>query len=204
MSDYVVPHATLVKLGHGDPKKGRRALRSMIDLEIEHEPINGPTQKPDNVRVAVRDDEANILALARAEIEENANHIAPLSEDKIMNMVLGATRSGHGVVGVIDAPDGTLAGQICLVPYAWWFSANWFNVDMFTYVSQAHRSSHYAADLIKFARWHTDQLSEKLGYQVYLLSGVTATRDVHAKASLYRRLSNFVGIFCVYPDVSIS
>lgn len=201
---FTVSLATLTKLGQGCPMAGRRVLRAMIDLEVQHEPINGPTEKPASVRAAVEADEENILALVHEDIAENARHIAPLDEDKVMNMVRGATRAGNGTVGVIDAPDGTLAGMICLTPYSWWFSTNWFSLEIFNYVAQAHRKSRHAADLIKFSRWHTDQLSERLGYQVYLLSGVTAVRDASTKTSLYRRLSNFVGIFTAYPDPTIS
>lgn len=204
MEPYVVPAFTLEKLGNGCPMAGRRILRSLIDLEIEHEPINGPTEKPKTVRPAVQADEENILALVREDIAENARHIAPLDEDKVMSMVRGATRAGTGTVGVIDAPGGMLAGMICLVPFCWWWSTRWANLELFCYTAQAHRSSRHAADLIKFSRWCTDQLSEKLGYQVYLLSGVTATKDAHIKTSLYRRLSNFVGIFTAYPDPTIS
>jgi hypothetical protein len=71
---------------------------------------------------------------------------------------------------------------------------------MAMFVGPAHRKSHYAADLIKFSRWFVDTMSARLGYRVFLLSGVTATRKARAKAALYRRLSNYVGIFCCYPD----
>ncbi len=196
---YVVSKATLEKLGDGCPVAGRRILRCMIDLEIEHEPINGPTEKPRNVRAAVEADEENILALVREDIEENARHIAPLDEDKVMSMVRGATRAGNGAVGVIDAPDGTLAGMICLTPGIWWWSTQWANTENFCFVSKTYRKSNYAVDLIKFSRWHTDQLSAKLGYQVYLLSGVTATQEIYGKAAMYRRHSNLVGAFFAYP-----
>lgn len=199
MQDYIVSLATLTKLGQGCPMAGRRVLRAMIDLEIEHEPINGPTQKPASVRAAVEADEENIMALVREDIAENARHIAPLDEDKVMNMVRGATRGGNGTVGVIDAPDGTLAGMICLTPAVWWWSTQWASTENFCFVSKIYRKSGHAVDLIKFSRWHTDQLSAKLGYQVYLLSGVTASQEVHAKTAMYRRHSNFVGAFFAYP-----
>lgn len=203
MEPYIVPISTLEKLGNGCPMAGRRILRSLIDLEVEHEPINGPTEKPKTVRPAVQADEENILALVREDIAENARHIAPANEDKIMDAVRGATRKGMGTIGVIDTQDG-LAGMICLQPCSWWWSAEWYVFEQWNFVAKRHRKSRYATDLIQFSKWFVDAMSEQVGYRVTLLSGVTAVHQVHSKVALYRRLSNYVGAFYAYPNPAIS
>lgn len=116
-----------------------------------------------------------------------------------MEIVTSATRDLHATIGVIDGPDG-LVGMICLVPYAWWWSEAWFVAEFWNYVHPAHRSSRHAADLIKFSRWVADDMTARLGYRVFLISGVMATKDARGKTALYRRLLNWCGGTFVYPQ----
>lgn len=205
---HLVPFTTLTRLGNGDAKAGRRILRAMIDLEIEHEPIVGPTARPQNVRGAVESDEAAILDLVRVQMAEITRDVAPPDEAKIMSIVRTATRpnadavrglpGGIATVGVVDGDHG-LAGMICLVPYAWWWSDRFFVSEFWNYVRPEERGSHYGADLVRFSRWHVDVMTEKVGSQVFLISGVTGTNDARGKAALYGRLLNFCGGMFVYP-----
>lgn len=198
---YVAPEI-LARLGGGDVSVGRKALRAILDIEAAHAPIMGPTEKPASVRAAVQADEPAILDMIRLDIAENARHIAPLDEESAMAQIHVATREGKATVGVIDAPDG-LAGMVCLTPYRWWWSKAWFLQEVFLYVAPQHRNSRHVADLVKFSRWVSDDLSARCGYRIFLLSGVTATRAARAKIAIYRRLSNYIGIFCAYPDPTI-
>lgn len=198
---YLVSPEMLAKLGKGDSKAGRRALRAMIDLEIAHEPINDPTEKPLNVRAAVEADEEAIMRLIREDIAENASRIAPLDEDHVRKF-LKEVFAGKATIGVIDSPNGGLSGMIAIQMANWWWGPTWALSETFCYTKSDERSITTARDLIKFSRWFADEFSARVGYRVFLLSGVTATHDAHAKVALYRRLSNYVGSFFIYPSVS--
>jgi GNAT superfamily N-acetyltransferase len=199
---YIIPHETLVRLGRGDPARGRKRLRALIDLECVREPINGPTERPARVRMAVPADEDAIMALVRRDLDENARMIAPLDEGEVLTMVRAAwdpNNPTRPTIGVAEA-DSALVAMTVLVPYRWWWSKEWFIQEMMTYVDPEHRGRRYDTDLLRFGRWLSDAMTSAIGTRVYLLSGVTATHDELVKASLYRRQSNMVGIFCCYPD----
>ncbi len=205
---YTVPFSVLTRLGHGDAQAGRRVLRAMIDMECDHEPIVGPTERPPNVRGAVEADEAAILDLVRVQMAEITRDVAPPDEAKIMSIVRTATTvnatavpglpGGIATVGVIDGVHG-LAGMICLVPYAWWWSDRFFVAEFWNYVRPEARGSRYGADLVRFSRWHVDVMTEKIGSQVFLISGITGTNNPREKTALYGRLLNFCGGMFVYP-----
>lgn len=196
---YYVPPELLARLGGGDPKAGRKVLRALIDIETAHEPILGPTQKPDTVRTATPDDHDALMDLIRLDIAENALPIAPLDEDKVVKFISAPVTEGGPTIGVIDGPSG-LEGMIGLVPFNWWWATPWAVMEQWNYVRPDRRASKHGADLIRFSRWLVDDMSDRVGYRVFLLSGVTATKDAARKVALYRRLSNYVGAFFCYPD----
>ncbi len=196
---YFVPVETLAKLGGGDIIAGRKLLRALIDIEVTHEPVMGPTERPVNVRAATEEDAADIIELIRQDISENARPIAPLSEDKVKQFLSLPTSEGGPSIGVIDGPDG-IVGMIAMILVSWWWSDRWFAFEQFNFVASEHRASRHGADLLRYSRWYTDQMSVQLGYRVFLLSGVTATKDPVRKMAVYGRLSNRVGGFYCYPD----
>lgn len=198
--DYLVPAATLAKLGNGDVKAGRRILRAMIDIEVEHEPINGPTEKPVNVRAAVAADEEAIMALLMTDLEENARLINPVCEPNITEFVKQAIRDNIATIGVVDGAHGLVA-LISIGLEKYWWTDHWSLAERVTFVHPDHRNSTYAADLIKFSKWFADGMSARLGYTVYLTASVAAPRDAYRKAALYGRSMCFMGGMYVYPKL---
>lgn len=207
--DYVVPYETLLKLGRGDAAAGRRLLRTLIDIEIVHEPINGPTPKPENVRLATINDEASLVELLRLDVTENAAHIAAGDDAALFDFVQAATRDIHNlgstkpIIGVIGSPD-RIEGAIFIELNRWFWSSNsWFLQEKLTAVRPDCRKSRHATDLLKFARWFSDAMSESAGFRVYLLASVVASRDVNRKIMLFSRLMNKAGGVFAYPSPSI-
>ena len=200
---YTVPVATLVKLGSGDAKEGRRVLRAMIDLEITREIAPGPTEKPPNVRVATRSDEDAVLELLLKDYYENASDVNTMDAGSVLTMIHSATRENTATLGVIDGPDGAILGAILVSPEKCWWTTDWNLAERVTFVHPAHRSTHYAVDLLNFAKWMADKMTDALGYRVYLTGSVTATKDAHMKCALMARHMGFMGGVFVYPALPV-
>jgi hypothetical protein len=204
---YTVPYETLVKLGHGDAAAGRRLLRVLIDVEMVHEPINGPTPRPENVRLASIVDEASLVDLLRLDVAENAAHIAPADDGALFDFVQAATRDIHNRgpakpnIGVIGPPE-RIEGAIFLEMHKWFWSTEWYLEERLTTVRPDCRKSRHGADLIKFARWFSDSMSASVGFRVYLVANVVGTRDVNRKVALFSRLLNKAGGIFVYPNAT--
>lgn len=197
--DYTVPHATLVKLGHGDAMAGRRLLRVLIDVEMTHEPQRGPASRPPGVRIATESDEPALMELLRLDHAESAAMVAPFDEVHAKSFLHAATRERIAVIGVVDEPEGP-AGMIYLINECWWFSPTWYVAERLLFVHPDHRRSRHGRDLLQFARSFVDDMSAQLGYPVYLISAVVGTCDVDRKAAVYGRMMQRAGGVYVYPS----
>ena len=196
---YIVSPETLVKLGRGNITAGRRLLRTLIDVEITHEPAHGPAAKPGNVRIATEADEDALIELARLDHEENAAIVAPFDEQHVRSFIYAATRERETTIGVIDADSG-LAGMVVLSNEMWWFAPSWYVAERLLYVRAEHRRSRYAHDLLRFAHWFVDRMSADLGYTVFLISSVVGTRDADRKAAVFGRMMERGGGIFIYPS----
>ena len=197
----VIPADTLRAIGRGSRKDGRRRVKTWIDLQRNLHPISGPTEKPDNVRVAVQRDEEALLRLMMLDVQENAASISEPSPDRVLHHIRDATRRRGSINGVIDGPDGTPVASVHLAPFQPWYSNAFSLQEVWNFVHPAYRASKYADSLMKFARWCSDDMSTNFGYRVYLYQGVTTKDDVWPKVAYYSRHSNFMGAFFIYPDV---
>lgn len=197
--DYMVPYETLVKLGRGDAKVGRRLLRTLIDVEVTHEPRRGPGTKPDTVRLATEADESALMELLRMDHQENALVVAPFDEQHTKGFIQAATREKDATIGVVDGPAGPV-GLIWLIPEVWWFSPTWYVAERLTFVHPDHRRSRYGRDLLQFAHWFVDSMSAELGYQIFLISSVVGTVDVDRKVALFGRMMQRGGGIFIYPS----
>ncbi len=205
---FLVPHATLVRLGKGDVAAGRRLLRTLVDIEIVRKPVVGPTTKPLNVRLATVHDEQSLVELLRMDVRENAEHIAPADITTLFEFVQASTRDIHNLgaakplIGVIGAV-GQVEAAIFLQFQKWFWSADtWFIEERLTTVHPDHRKSRHAADLLAFARWFVDEMSLQAGFRIYLIASVVGTQDVNRKVALFSRLMNKAGGVFVYPNAA--
>lgn len=200
IAPLTVDPVVLADIGGGDPAAGAARLRLAISDLRRRERIVGPTQCPASVRVAVASDEPALEALLEMDVAENAIKVAPFSLADIQDLIRAATReTGRGVIGVIDGPDGVPVAVVVMMLTRWWWSSAWFLQEVCTFVAQDHRGSRHARDLVLFARYAADRLSEDMGYRIFLLHGITATSDADRKVRLLTRMSNYVGSFFCYP-----
>lgn len=194
-----IPESTLRDLGGGDAKAGQRALRLILDAELSHVPINGPTLRPPSVRIATEADEDEILELFRLDHAENAAHVAPFSEQKCRAMIEAATRDNLATIAVVDASDG-LAGFTYFQPEQWFFSDQFYVAERMTFVAPGHRASRAGPGLLKYLRFVVDDMARRLGYPVFLIAQVVATQDARRKVAMFGRLLNYAGGVFIYPD----
>lgn len=143
------------------------------------------TQRPANVRLATPRDEAALFAFLMLAAEENS--LSPPNDELVMAAIRKATGRQGNVVGIIDAPDGSIAASVGICMNTWWYSLKWHCQDMWCYVHPDHRRSDYAKSLIQFSKWWADQLG------MDLIMGVMSVHRTEGKVRLYRRMLPFVG-----------
>lgn len=198
---YRIEPSILAELGAGDGARGAARVRLAVADMRSRAPVNGPTERPLNVRMATQADEPAVERLLELDAAENATAVAPFSLPDVQDMVRLATRNdGLGAIAVIDGADGEPVAAVGLFPQRWWWSSAWYLMEQFTFVHPEHRRSHHARDLVLFARWAADKLTADFGYRVYLLHGITATSDADRKVRLLHKMSNWCGSFFCYPD----
>ncbi len=196
----IISAETLGKLGRGRRNDGRRWLKTWIDNEINAKPINGPTEKPANVRIGTVADELGLHRLMMLDVEENARAIAEPCPDKVMEHIQAGTRRRGAILAMIDGPKGEPVACMNLQPFQWWWSKAYFLQEVWNYVHPDHRASKHADSLMKFARWASDNMTAQYGNRVYLLQGVTSKDNVQKKVAFYSRYGNYIGSFFIYPD----
>jgi hypothetical protein len=196
-----VSRDTLEKLGGGAAAQGRRDLRLFLAsyTQAPAAPPTGVPKKPANVRFAKEGDEPALLELLRVDIQENAEAVAPMDDEKVLQVIQVGTRFRNGFVGVIDGPAGHPVALIVLHPIQWWWSQAWYFGEVVKFVHPDHRRSHYNDDLDAFGRWISDQQTRRFGYRVYYLCGVLGTRRLRAKMLSYGRKFCQVGAAYLYP-----
>jgi hypothetical protein len=192
-----VTHEALTRFGGGDARIGRKELRAMLAAEREGVLYSGPTENPKTVRVAGPSDEADILELLKLDLADNAAHICPIDEEKVLSHIQVGTRRRGGFVGVIGKPA---VAVVILIPRQWWWGNGWFFEELVNFVHPDHRKSNHASDLIDFAKWASDFQTRGYGYRVWLLCGVLGGWRVHSKIKLFRRKACQVGAFFLYPS----
>lgn len=194
----VVSAEALTRFGNGDPKQGRRDLRLLLAAERESPKWSGPTVRPDTVRVAVPEDEEALLALLMDDLKVNAEHMAVISDERVLFHIQSGTRRRGGIVGVIG-PVGAPVACVILVPFQPWWSNSWWLQEVVNYVHPDHRRSSYVDALLDFVKWSSDDMTKGFGYRVPVLCGVLGAWRVRAKMALYARKFWTAGICCIYP-----
>lgn len=195
----IIAPETLRRLGKGSKAAARRWIRTWIDNEIDARPITGPTDKPANVRMATKADEDGLLELMMTNVTENAPEFIIPSPDRILKQIRAATDRKSAFLGIIDGPDGKPVACINICFAQWWWSEMWYLQETWNYVHPAHRATKHAENLMKFARWCSDDMTRGFGYRVWLIQGVTAKDNLRSKVAFYSRHLNYMGAIFMYP-----
>lgn len=148
------------------------------------------TEKPNNVRPARPEDAEKIYDLLMFLYAENAPF--KMSEKKVRAMIKRGTENRDIVLGVVDAPDGTIAGSVGACFEQWWHTDDWHIGEMWNFVHPEHRHSTYAKDLITYMKWIAEQMNMSLHMGI-----ITGTK-MEAKIRLYRRQIQPVGALFIH------
>jgi len=162
------------------------------------------TEKPVNVRPARPEDAQKIYDLLMFLYAENAPF--KMSEKKVREMIKRGTDDREIILGVIDAPDGTIAGSVGATFEQWWHTDDWHIGEMWNFVHPNHRHQalnqykengekapvSYAAALINYMKWISEQMNMSLHMGI-----ITGTK-MEAKIRLYRRQMQPVGALFVH------
>lgn len=189
----------LEAFGNGDAARGRKEVRRMAAAYRDPATFNGPTEQPKTVRAAGPKDEAAVMDLLMTNLREYADQVAAIDPDRVLEHVQLGTQRRGGIVGVIDGADGSPVAVCVLVPVQWWWSKQWYLMEVVNFVHPDHRRSHHIDDLLSFQRWAVDAWTNRFGYRVYLLCGVLGAWRVFEKVALYKRKFRQAGIACIYP-----
>lgn len=190
----------LEAFGGGDAAYGRKELRTLLANCTNREVFSGPTrERPTTVRMATPDDEPAILDLLLLDLRENAEHIAPIDENKVLEHIRAGTRSRGGLTAVIDDDAGTPIAVVLMHPFSHWWSQAYYWFEIALYVHSDHRRSRHVDDLLQFERWASDSMTAATGSRWLLICGVLGAWRIQAKIALYRRKFWQAGACFVYP-----
>jgi GNAT superfamily N-acetyltransferase len=194
-----ISEEVLARFGGGDASNGRRELRALLALSQDRPDVVGPVAKPASVRMAKAADEEAALELYLMDLRANAQHVAPIDEDKCRDLIRGAFVGRGTAIGLIDGPDGKPVGIVILQPVQWYFSQGHFLQEIVLYVHPDHRRGEHAEALMQFSKWFADEISRQCGHRWYLMCGVLGTWRIRAKSVLYARRFTQAGTVFIYP-----
>lgn len=134
------------------------------------------------VRVGTPDDIDDMMALAMAAVADNG--FMEASPEKLLHAIYPALCQDHGIVGVIDEPDGTIQSAVLLHVTEHFYSNGACLEERSLFVHPDYRNAKggRAARLTEFAK----QAADVLGLP--LLIGVLSNERTEAKVRLYRRI----------------
>lgn len=132
----------------------------------------------DDVRLATRDDEDQIVQLLHVMHAENA--LLPLNETCAKKFFARAFDKQGGIIGVIGDP-GDIRAILYLLITKWWYTDCYHLEEIFNFVRPDVRRSNHARTLIGFAKQCSDEL------KLPLVIGVLTNSRMEGKVRLYRR-----------------
>ena len=150
---------------------------------------------PATVRKATEADEPALFDLLMELYKDNGVGIAPRPQD-VREAIRAGTREQAGIlIGVIDGPDGTLIGSICIVPATWWYSSvSWYLAERWLFVLPEWRKGRSLHDdLFQYARCYQQLCETATGMSWPLVTSVTSFKRLAAKMRLWRRYGRLVG-----------
>lgn len=130
------------------------------------------------VRIIGRDEEEDVMQLCRNLHSENG--IFKMDDNKVRAMLAKAfDQQGVILAGVGD--KGSLQGLLCLLLSSFWYTTDPHWEELFLYVVPEHRKSRNAVELLRFAKWCTDQTPFPL------FIGILSDKTTERKELLYER-----------------
>ncbi len=151
---------------------------------------SGMTAKLPPIRLGIRADEADMLALCHELHADNG--LFDMEEEAVSKMLDRAYDSQGGMIGIIDG-DNEIAAAIYMTITRIWYRSEEHIEELFSFVRPKYRKSNYALALVQFAM-ECSHASKRP-----LIIGILTNKRLEAKVRLYRqKLGMPAGAFFVY------
>jgi hypothetical protein len=151
-----------------------------------------------SVRIIGRNEEENVMQLCRQLHEENG--LFTMDDNKVRGMLSQAFDRKGGILAGVGAP-GKLEGLLYLLLSSFWYTNDNHWEELFLYVVPEHRKSRNAVELLRFAKWCTDQTD----YPLFI--GVLSNASTERKELLYKRqlhVTDAKGHFFMYSKKKVA
>lgn len=146
-------------------------------------------ENPFGVAMAKPGDEEDIFDLLMLLHDENG--LYTVDPAKVREVIrLGTARQG-GMIGIIRGPE-RIEASIGLVLSQLWYTDAWQLSERWWFVHPEHRRTTHAKNLLRFAKWCSDNMN------VPLMVGVVANDRTEAKVRLVGRQIGHVGGFFLH------
>lgn len=129
-------------------------------------------------RIIQRNEEANVMQLCRQLHDENG--MFKMDDEKVRQMLNRAFDKQGGILAGIG-PIGKLEGLLYILLSSFWYTNDHHFEELFLYVTPEHRKSRNAVELLKFAKWCTDQTD----YPLFI--GILSDASTERKELFYER-----------------
>lgn len=143
-----------------------------------------------DVRLAVRDDAANVFNLMSLAHEEAGEH--PMNPQKVIARIWAGVNHQGSLIGVIGDVGAPLRGYVLMCLVDVWYSNDLMLQEFSLFIHPEHRRSDYAKQLMQFSK----KCSHELGIE--LMIGVLSNERVASKIRLYERQFNKAGAYFTY------
>lgn len=143
-------------------------------------------------RIVERDEVDDVMRLCRKLHGENG--IFKMDDAKVLSMMDKAFNRQGGILAGIG-PKGKLEGLLYIMLSSFWYSNDPHWEELFLYVDPDCRKSRNAVELLRFAKWCTDET----GFPLFI--GILSDSTTERKEMLYERqlkLKKSSGCFFIY------
>ena len=126
--------------------------------------MQAPLQKPNSVRIATVGDWHKLFTFLMELDRFNNDTGLKVNPMRVAHVVDECCRGKGGIAGIIDAPDGSIAGSIGIRAGQPWWSDDWELSEYWLFVRPEYRKgTNYGRDLFRFAAWHREDISRTTG-----------------------------------------
>jgi hypothetical protein len=146
------------------------------------------------IRLAGPEDEDKLFDLLLGLEIDNGFLDVPRSDARVRLHIELGTRQKGGIHGVIDGPDGRLAGSIGIIPNQFWYSEAWFYQELWLFVRPEYRKgTGYADELRGWASKVKRDFEAGAGQEVPFFTSVSSRKRLDLKIRWWRRWGEQTG-----------
>lgn len=149
-------------------------------------------EQPANVRLALADDIPQLYFHLVNDLEADNSLQIDVSPKAVLETVKECCEMRYAVAGIIDGPHGIM-GSIGIRAMEPWFSKQTILSQTWLFVTPYARTTGIFDDLFRFAEWHRQDMSQRVGYDIVLENSVLSFTRLPAKIRLWGRYGKQIG-----------